>query len=146
MDVNLTDMKKLIHGFVGNLEQQKQALVITLSGDLGAGKTTFTQYLAEILGIKEVVTSPTFVIQKEYQVNDHAWINKLVHIDAYRLEDRGELEYLGWNSLIQNSGTLVVMEWPEMVSGIRLPEYVIHMAISINDDQTRKISYVLKTA
>jgi tRNA threonylcarbamoyladenosine biosynthesis protein TsaE len=61
------------------------ALVVGLYGDLGSGKTTFVQDIAKIFGIKEFVTSPTFVIEKIYNVN-HPSFKKIIHIDAYRID------------------------------------------------------------
>ncbi|MFT6361409.1 MAG: tRNA threonylcarbamoyladenosine biosynthesis protein TsaE [Candidatus Paceibacteria bacterium] len=124
--------------FLDSLEQNEQAGILTLSGDLGSGKTTLVQHLAEHLGITETITSPTFVIQKEYKVNEHAWVKKLIHVDAYRLESKSELEYLGWNELINNPNVFVVMEWPEMVTGINLPN-AISISMTINKDHSRAI-------
>lgn len=125
--------------FMKSLNQKKTATVITLSGDLGAGKTTLTQTIGRVLGVTETITSPTFVIQKEYEVTDHNWINKLIHIDAYRLEQKEDLEYLGWNELVIEPETLIIMEWPEVVSGISFPKDVIQLNLSINDDHSRTI-------
>ena len=138
--LSLSDIPEWSSELIKGLSQLDSARVIMLSGDLGAGKTTVTQSIGVVLGITEPMTSPTFVIQKEYQISDHAWIKKLVHIDAYRLEQKHDLEYLGWNELITEPETLVVIEWPEMVSGISLPEKYIHIHISINEDYSRTIT------
>jgi tRNA threonylcarbamoyladenosine biosynthesis protein TsaE len=106
-----------------------QALVVGLSGHLGAGKTAFTKSVAKILGVAEEVTSPTFVIMKIYMLNDRdPMINdqknaapfgfpwkRLVHIDAYRLERREELDALDWEKLVADKGNLILIEWPENV-------------------------------
>ena len=93
----------------------KGATVITLSGELGAGKTTFAQGIARALGVEEVVTSPTFVIEKIYQLENQKW-QRLIHIDAYRLKGAHELEVLGWDELVADPGNLIVLEWPENVA------------------------------
>jgi len=67
------------------------AAIVTFTGDLGAGKTTFTQQLAKHLGITEPVVSPTFGIMKAYELLDHPRFDHLVHIDAYRIEDTSEV-------------------------------------------------------
>ena len=98
---------------------KSKATVITLSGDLGAGKTYFTKKFGKALGIKEVINSPTYVIIKNYKIpNKKSSFETLVHIDAYRLESGKELERLGWKEIIENPKNIVVIEWPEMVSGI----------------------------
>ena len=104
------------------------ATVVALSGELGAGKTTFVQGLARALGVEEQVTSPTFVIERVYPLTGQKF-DRLVHIDAYRLKDRGELSVLGWNELVKESGTLVLIEWPEMIDGA-LPEDAMRITIS----------------
>ena len=135
---NLDQMRDWVKEFIHGVHQKESANIITLSGDLGAGKTTLTQILAKQIGIHETITSPTFVIQKEYNVDGHIWIKKMIHIDAYRLERKEDLEYLGWNEIIQNRENLVIVEWPEMIHGINIPNQ-IHLEISINEDHTRTI-------
>ena len=73
--------------------------VFTLTGALGAGKTTLTQAIARELGITERLVSPTFVIMKLYQIKDSRF-KHLIHIDAYRLNSCDELLKLGWNDII----------------------------------------------
>ena len=90
------------------------ALVVGLSGHLGAGKTAYVKAVARIVGIKEDVTSPTFVIMKNYDIAHGPW-KKLVHIDAYRLEKKEELAALQWESVIADPQNLILMEWPENV-------------------------------
>lgn len=136
---NLEELNIWVQDFLTRLTQKDQANILTLKGEVGAGKTTLTQHLAKLLGITETVTSPTFVIQKEYKINNHAWIKKLIHIDAYRLERKEDLEYLGWNEIIQEQGNLVIIEWPEMVEGITLPEHV-SLHLEINNDHSRTIT------
>ena len=93
------------------------ALVIGLSGDLGTGKTTFTQAVARQLGIKNKVNSPTFVIMKKYPIRlgKHKFF---FHFDAYRLKNEKELLHLGWKEIINKKEHLVFIEWPEKVSKI----------------------------
>lgn len=94
------------------------ATLVTLSGELGAGKTTFVQGVAHALGVKEVVASPTFVIEKIYPLVGQRW-QRLVHIDAYRLNPppggAQELAVIGWDALLADSGNLIMLEWPERI-------------------------------
>ena len=98
------------------IPHESRATIIALSGDLGAGKTTFTQALARALGVTDEVVSPTFVIQKRYPLEGQVFKN-LVHVDAYRLEDVEELRALGWDELTADAENIIVIEWPEHVVG-----------------------------
>ncbi|EGL82981.1 Uncharacterized protein family UPF0079, ATPase [Caldalkalibacillus thermarum TA2.A1] len=105
--------------------------VITLSGDLGAGKTSFVQGLARGLGVKRNVNSPTFTIIKEYQGTQFP----LYHIDAYRLED--ETEDFGLEEYVYGDGVTVI-EWPERIAS-HLPEEHLHIRIEKRGETERNI-------
>ncbi len=109
------------------------ATVITLSGELGAGKTTFAQGIARALGVEETVTSPTFVLEKVYQLEGQRF-SRLVHIDAYRLKSARELEVFGWKELLADPANLIVLEWPERVEDA-IPEEAIHVRFDIAGDE-----------
>jgi len=117
--------------------------VIGLYGDLGAGKTTFTQELAKKLGVREHVTSPTFVIEKSYLLTSDISkkttipFKKMVHIDAYRLNSPHELEVLGWQELIKCHDNLIVVEWPERVANIMPPHLALRF--SMQGEHNRKV-------
>lgn len=117
-----------------------RAFVCTLSGDLGAGKTTLTQSIAKELGINESIQSPTFVLRKRYQTADTA-IKQLIHIDAYRLDSGTELEKIRFNEDLQQSNTLICLEWPQQVADIGI---VADLEIQIEhiDETTRTITLV----
>ena len=125
---SLVDTEEIAKNFVEKLSfgVHENACVVGLYGDLGSGKTTFTKAVAKILGAKENITSPTFVIEKIYPIL-HSFFTKLVHIDAYRLESPEELKKLSWNETLANPKNLILIEWPENVFGI-LPEN--HMKIN----------------
>ena len=89
----------------------RRAIVFALEGPMGAGKTIFTKGLARAMGITELVTSPTFAIENEYQNKDQ----KLYHFDAWRLEKGDELKALGFESLIKGKA-VVSIEWAERVA------------------------------
>ncbi len=90
--------------------------IIALEGELGAGKTTLTQYLAKAFGIKEKVTSPTFVLMKVYQIQDRkSKIQNLIHVDCYRLDDPQELFYLGIEEYLNNPEAIVIIEWADKI-------------------------------
>lgn len=91
---------------------------ITLSGDLGAGKTTFVKGLAQGLGVKEMVKSPSFNI---YGIYDTAGGGKLVHLDAYRLSGAEAFDDLLLDEIVPGD-KIVCVEWPEMVADALPPD------------------------
>jgi tRNA threonylcarbamoyl adenosine modification protein YjeE len=119
-------------------ERSNSATVIALAGDLGSGKTTFAQGIAQALGVEENVTSPTFVIEKIYELENQRW-QHLIHIDAYRLKDAHELEAIGWNEIINDPSNLIVIEWPENVATI-MPSRTMRISLTGTGD-SREIIY-----
>jgi tRNA threonylcarbamoyladenosine biosynthesis protein TsaE len=115
------------------------AALITLTGDLGAGKTTFTQQLAKHLGITDRVVSPTFGIMKGYELDNHPLYDQLIHIDAYRIEDISEVGPLRLREVFQTPRTLICLEWPEQITEI-LPEEKVSVIIEIGEGEKRKIT------
>ena len=130
---SLEETKKIAGSFIASLlPHPDRAVVVGLYGNLGAGKTTFTQCLARALGIEETVTSPTFVIEKIYELNGQKFTH-LIHIDAYRLEKSDELLHLGWRDIISDKNNLILVEWPERVADI-MPEHVkIYLKVMENE-------------
>lgn len=113
-------------------KQNQQATLLALTGELGAGKTTLVQALAADLGITETVNSPTFVIAKFYDATDDRF-KRLIHIDAYRIESESELTVLGWDAMLADPDTLIVVEWPERIIGA-LPDARHHFTIEHDGD------------
>jgi len=105
--------------------------VLTLTGDLGAGKTTFTQGLAQGLGVKRHVNSPTFTIIKEYQGSKLP----LYHMDAYRLEEQEE--DLGFDEYFYGQGVSVI-EWPQMIQEF-IPAEHLEIEIKKLDEEAREM-------
>lgn len=136
--------------------KEASATLVTLSGELGAGKTAFTQAVAKALGVAESVTSPTFVLEKIYDLPPSAapaagaagerpqavlaGFTRLVHIDAYRLNGAAELAPLGFDELMQDAGNLVMLEWPERV-GLDTDERVAtRISVRANNDGSRTLT------
>ncbi len=137
---SLSDTKQIAEEYLKQLPHgQTVAPVIGLRGDLGTGKTAFVQQIANILGITEAITSPTFVIEKIYKL-DNPHYTHLIHIDAYRLEREQEILSLGWNEIIADPKNLIMIEWPEKVAGV-MPEYTKYINFTFINDTTRDISY-----
>ena len=104
-------------------KELKPGDVVCLEGDLGAGKTTFTQGLAAALGVPGRVTSPTFCIVQEHQSPDVL----LVHMDLYRLHGEDDVLAIGWEDYLA-AGAIIVVEWPER-AGDELPAAAIRVRI-----------------
>ena len=104
--------------------------VILLSGDLGSGKTTFSQFLGKYLGVKRHMTSQTFNIIKSYNANI-----KLHHMDCYRLEDSDE--DLGFDEYF-NDTDIALVEWPQFIAEF-LPDEVININIKYLDESERLV-------
>ena len=135
----LAELEAEAGSFVRTLAPGAGATLITLQGELGAGKTAFAQAVARALGVEEVVTSPTFVLEKIYALHDQPF-KRLVHIDAYRLESGADIAPLGFDELSQDPGNLVLFEWPEKVGGaLRAPAAAI--SFTVNSDGSRTITY-----
>lgn len=98
--------------------------VIGLVGNLGAGKTVFSQGLAEGLGIIEPVTSPTFVVMKVYPVSGHPSIKQFCHIDAYRLRGAADLAAIGAEDYIGAPDTLTAIEWADKIREMLPPKTI----------------------
>jgi len=126
---------------LASLVRGKGAALVTLSGELGAGKTTLSQELGKLLGIVEPMQSPTFVLERVYDLPEGAPFKRLVHIDAYRLQSGVELSTLGFNEILTQSDTLVLLEWPEQVSEA-LPSAAMHVSLTVAEDGTRHIMTV----
>ncbi len=118
------------------------AVLVLLSGNLGAGKTTFSKQVAKILGVAEVVTSPTFVILKRYSTT-HTQIKNVIHIDAYRLENGQELSTLGFESLKKEPNTLILLEWPERVPEVTT-DFDIKIIFEVEGEKRRKVTVTLR--
>jgi tRNA threonylcarbamoyladenosine biosynthesis protein TsaE len=144
---NIKNTEILAHFFLKNLKKNKgTATFVCLSGDLGVGKTTFTQIFAQKLGIKTKIKSPTFVIMKKYLITtkeNKSDFKYFFHMDAYRLKNEKELLYLNWNEIIKNEDHLIFIEWPEnIIKAIPKKHYSIqisHLTLNKNtSDQHRK--------
>jgi tRNA threonylcarbamoyladenosine biosynthesis protein TsaE len=147
---SLAETNQIALDFLAKISQIKneQALVVALFGDLGSGKTTFTQALGKNLGVQEVITSPTFVIEKRYEINQGQafgvpkawpWL-KLIHIDAYRLDSAQEILNLNFREDIADKDNLILIEWPERVD-TALPEDILKINFTFINETEREIEF-----
>lgn len=134
---SLEETRIIAENFLRSLKPAEKAVVIALIGDLGSGKTAFSQAIGQSLGVRDYIQSPTFLIEKIYELSKENW-EHLIHIDAYRLEREEELLHLGWKEIIKRPGNLILVEWADKVAGI-LPEETIYIHFSFIDEKTRAI-------
>ncbi len=141
---NLTETQSLALDFVNNLLKICQippgkATVVGLYGELGSGKTSFVQGVAKALGVKSQVVSPTFVLQKRYELDTKTQncFSNLIHIDAYRMESPEELAHIKWEELLNDPHNLICIEWPERVYK-GMPNEHIQVICTFVDESTRK--------
>lgn len=115
--------------------------IVCLEGDLGAGKTTFTQGLAAALGVTGRVTSPTFCIVQEHPAADSARSpdcpTLLVHMDLYRLHDEDDVLAIGWEDYLSR-GAVLVVEWPER-AGTLIPSDARRLTFRYQGEELRRI-------
>lgn len=126
---------KIIHLSKAEQEAEKVAKtlhggeILALSGDLGSGKTTFTKALGKALGIRETITSPTFVMMQQYQTgkeNKQGQPLWLYHLDLYRTKDYTDVASLGIEQYWGHPQTVTVIEWADKISA-HLPKNRIEL-------------------
>lgn len=163
--------QELAQKFIGDIlslpQKTGKAIILALEGDLGSGKTIFAQGLAKGVGIKDFITSPTFVLIKSYRITPPQpspyikpsssrrtviasqlrrggrmkGLKNFYHIDCYRIEKHWQMQELGFEEIINNSENLVVIEWPEKIAEI-LPKDVIKIKFEFIDENRRKIVFL----
>jgi len=112
----------------------KSGDIILLSGDLGAGKTTFVQGIARGMGIDDQVTSPTFTLIQEYGRGDH----RLVHVDPYRLESEEDLIGIGFEEFVEG-GAVLAVEWSERLGSLT-PQHRLDIRIDCLENDARRVT------
>jgi tRNA threonylcarbamoyladenosine biosynthesis protein TsaE len=113
--------------------------LVTLSGNLGTGKTTLSRGIIRALGHSGAVKSPTFTLVEPYELSE----TRIYHFDLYRLEDPEELEFIGlWDYLDQDA--LVLVEWPEKAFGV-LPPADLALDLAIQDNG-RRVAFAAHTS
>lgn len=135
---NLGDTQKLAQRIAKSVSGGE---VIALVGDLGAGKTTFAKAFAGAFGVDvNKVTSPTFVLMKEYSFGkkQQGTLKKIIHIDAYRLPNGQALLDIGVSEYFNNPEAVTVIEWADRVADI-LPKNTIRLEFKIKDEGRREV-------
>ena len=128
----LEETMKLANDFAAGLHGGE---VVLLNGDLGAGKTTFTQFVFKALGVKDVVNSPTFAILKSYQGKF-----KLHHFDTYRITVEEAIE-AGFDEVFEEKDSVIFVEWSENIAPL-IPEKTIKINIKYLNENEREFEIV----
>lgn len=114
--------------------------IIGLEGDLGSGKTTFVQGLAQALGVTTVVRSPTFTLMNIHETHSK-WnlsIKYLIHVDAYRLPEQTEMYHIGLDEWLGRKDAVIFIEWPHLFKKEMIP-FSHYMTFTYQDEERRKI-------
>ncbi len=138
----ITASEKQTFEFAKKLAQKlKGGEIIGLVGDLGAGKTIFTKGIAAGLGIKQNITSPTFVLMKVYEVKSLKFkVKSLCHIDAYRIKTPQDIIAIGAEEYFNRPGTVTVIEWADNIKKI-LPKKTRYINLLQEGKRKRKIIF-----
>ena len=138
------ETKKIGKEFAKELIKKKKqkALVISLEGDLGGGKTTFLQGFAKGLNIKEKILSPTFIIIRKFKIpfseKKEIQFKYFFHLDCYRIKRDKEILDLGIKNNFSNPENIIAIEWGDRIKGI-LPKETIRLKFTFINENTRKI-------
>ena len=118
--------------FIDNIGNNK---VFAFYGKMGAGKTTFTKAICEVLGVEDVITSPTFAIVNEYTDGKGS---PIYHFDFYRIKKLEEVYDMGYEDYLY-SGDVCLLEWPELIEQL-LPEETVRVNLTENADGSRTLT------
>ena len=133
MEIIIKDIESIgtaARQFVNEIGSHK---VFAFYGTMGAGKTTFIKAVCEVLGVKDVITSPTFAIVNEYESDN----GPIFHFDFYRIKKLEEVYDMGYEDYFY-SGSLCFIEWPELIEDL-LPEDAVRVTITEQPGGMRKI-------
>lgn len=134
MEITIKSLNTIQEAAKEFINRMGEGKVFAFYGKMGAGKTTFIKALCETLGVKDVITSPTFSLINEYTDGKG---NSIYHFDFYRIKKLEEVYDMGYEDYFY-SGNLCLLEWPELIEEI-LPENVIKVTIEEQADGTRKL-------
>lgn len=117
-------------------QEVTQGRIISLSGNLGAGKTVFVQGFAQGLGIKEKIISPTFVLIRQHKTPKAGII--LYHIDLYRIENSEDFKLIGLEEILSNPNNIILIEWAEKIDNL-LPKNTLKIKIEKREDNNARL-------
>lgn len=137
MEIIIEDLNELSRVAEELLKFANGQKFFAFKGEMGAGKTTFIKVFCKLLGVQEVVSSPTFSIVNEYLIANH---KKVYHFDFYRLKSVQEAYDIGYEDYFY-SDNYCLIEWPQIVEEI-LPEQYIQVSIQEVDDGKRRFEFI----
>jgi len=117
---------------------QKKGIVIGLKGELGGGKTTFTQGLAKGMKIDSRILSPTFVIMKNFQLDRK---RRFYHFDVYRISGSSEMKCLGFKEIVKDVNNIIVVEWANLIKDL-MPKNTIWIDFQVESKESRIINFI----
>jgi len=128
-----------------NFKKENKPLVFLLSGDLGCGKTVFSRKIGHLFGVKEKITSPTYMIYNEYKIDRSKTVEKFFHMDLYKITSEKDLEEIKFLDLFEEN-TVSCIEWPEQMGEKYLKKLKEKTkTVSVNfeyvDEETREVRY-----
>jgi tRNA threonylcarbamoyladenosine biosynthesis protein TsaE len=132
---NLDNIRAAAHEFIQNMGD---AHVFAFYGKMGAGKTTFVKAICEELGVKDVITSPTFAIINEYTSSTQGG-TPIFHFDFYRIKKLEEVYDMGYEDYFY-CGALCFIEWPELIEEL-LPDDAVRVSITEQSDGSRLVTF-----
>ncbi len=128
------ETKKIGKKFGRKALSRKETFFLALYGNLGSGKTTFLKGFAEGIGVKEEVTSPTFLIYKKYKAEDE---KNFYHFDAYRIEGK-DLALLGFEKIVEEPKNIIATEWSENIEE-KIPQKAVKIFFSFLSLKKRRL-------
>ena len=135
MEIKIETIENLAAAARKFLDEMGEKRVFAFYGKMGAGKTTFIKAICEAMGVKDVVTSPTFAIVNEYADAEGL---PVYHFDFYRIKNLKEAYDIGCEEYFY-SGYPCFIEWPEMVEEL-LPEDTVNVTIEVSENETRTVT------
>jgi tRNA threonylcarbamoyladenosine biosynthesis protein TsaE len=135
MNIQINSQEDLKSAAIQLLEFAGEEKIFLFEGDMGAGKTTFIKVICEVLGVEDLVSSPTFSIVNEYLAKE----DKIYHFDFYRIKDLQEAYDIGYEEYFY-SGDLCLIEWPERIA-LLIPEHHVKVDIQVTGTEQRIISF-----
>lgn len=139
MALELKELDDTRHFAEWLVKQLKRGQVICLVGDLGAGKTTFTQFLCKALGVTDYVTSPTFNLMNTYTGCLNGEVLEIHHFDVYRIFDAEEMLEIGFDEFLDGDGICIV-EWANQVADM-MPKDSLWLTMTLTLDGKRVLTY-----
>lgn len=136
MEINIQSLEQIHEAAKQFVQNMGDNTVFAFYGKMGAGKTTFIKAICEELGVKDVITSPTFAIVNEYRSEETAEL--IYHFDFYRIKKLDEVYDMGYEDYFY-SGAVCFIEWPELIEDL-LPGNAVNVTIEEVNGGARKVT------